>query len=251
MSPKITDPRGILVEGEGTPVYGMPYNPGYYNELIENAGFTKAMDMFEYIAKLETDYPRLRKIEGFAAKRYPGLTIRDFNLDRFEDEMRSICSVYNRAWSNNWAFIPLHSEELTYSSVTSKSLLQPEYTTMIELDGECIGFQMVLPDINPALQAANGNPTAFHTLVSSGLSKESFRAFFIGVLPEYRNTGIDAILLSRVLNDLAPRYGIKQFHVAWVLENNMAWSQEIANIVGESNLSSKRYRLFQSNDKGT
>ena len=44
----INDESGILVEGFDTPPTLLnPHNPRYYVDLVERAGFAKAMDMFQ------------------------------------------------------------------------------------------------------------------------------------------------------------------------------------------------------------
>jgi hypothetical protein len=72
------------------------------------------------------------------------------------------------------------------------------------------------------------------------ISKEkTFRALLIGVLPQYRKTGIEAILIQSGLAT-----GAEQFHIGWVLENNFAWKSEIENITG-GKLGIKKYRIYR------
>jgi hypothetical protein len=102
MSPRMSDPRGVLVEGGGAPVFGMSYNPDYYDALLTGLAFDKAMDLFEFIVPCRDDYPRLEKAASLAQRRFPQLRLRPFDLTRLEQEFRVVADIYNEAWRANW-----------------------------------------------------------------------------------------------------------------------------------------------------
>ena len=55
MNPSTNDECGLLIDGfEASPCLMMPYNPGYYPDLIERAGFKKAMDLYAYLLEEST-----------------------------------------------------------------------------------------------------------------------------------------------------------------------------------------------------
>lgn len=232
MTPKITDTRGFLLKGEGRPLYGMPYTKDYYIDLLQEIDFHKSMNMFEYIIKLDPPYKKLEKISKFVNRKFPKINIRSINLDDLYKEIDSIVKVYNNAWRENWGFIPIDTDEFYAAFKQILPYYKAEFCLMAEEDGECIGFQMIMPDLN--------NDTA----------KKVFRAFFIGVLPEYRNKGIESYLLSECLNRVAFHHNIDFIHVAWVLESNIKWRKEIEKIVGKENVDFKLYSVLEKNIEG-
>ncbi|MGX1984142.1 hypothetical protein EDD69_1293 [Thermolongibacillus altinsuensis] len=229
MTPKISDTRGLLVEGEGRPLFGMPYTKKYYVDLLKNIGFSESMNMFEYIIKLQPPYEKLKTVSKFVKKKIPNLNIRPLDLPNLKEDMKKIIEVYNEAWKENWGFIPLNAKEFYEAFLQIVPYYQPDYCLIAEIEGQLVGFQMIMPDLN------------------NNSDLNVFRAFFIGVIPQYRNCGVEGLLLSEVLNNLAIKYQIDYIHVAWVLESNKKWRKEIEKIAGKSNIRLKKYVILQKN----
>lgn len=227
MTPKITDPRGLLLKGEGKPLFGMPYTKKYYIDILDSLSFTKSMNMYEYIIKLEKPYKKLEKVAKYVTRKYPQVKIKSINLNDLYNEIDRIVTVYNNAWKENWGFIPIVTDDFYEVFKQVLPFYKEDYCKIVEVDGECIGFQMIMPDLNNVTK------------------NNVFRAFFIGVLPEYRNKGIEGLLLSECLNNVAVKYNIDYIHVAWVLENNMKWRKEIEKIVGKGNIDYKLYTVLE------
>jgi GNAT superfamily N-acetyltransferase len=241
MSPRLSDPRGVLIEGDGPPIFGMAYSPNYYDQLLSSVGFGKAIDLFEFIVKNEPEYPRLEKVANLAKRRFPGLRLRPFDLDNMEREFAAMAEIYNQAWRSNWGFMPLDVKEFLHTAGGLKRILGPACAVFVEIDGRPVGFQIVVPNINSAIKAIKSKlwPFGFLRLKSLISKEKTFRALFIGVLPQYRKTGIEAILIQSGLAT-----GAEQFHIGWVLENNFAWKSEIENITGGT-LGIKKYRIYR------
>ncbi|MUL34442.1 GNAT family N-acetyltransferase [Priestia megaterium] len=229
MTPKISDTRGLLIQGEGKPLFGMPYTKNYYPMLLEKIGFSSSMNMYEYIVKLNSPYKKLEKVGSFIKRKLPKIKIRSLDLNDLYNELTQIIKVYNEAWKENWGFIPLKTDDFYEAFLPIMDNFKSDYCLIAEVDGECVGFQMIMPDLN--------NDTDTNV----------FRAFFIGVLPQYRNHGVESLLLAEVLNTLAVKYAIEYMHVAWVLENNIKWRKEIEKIVGKENIKLKKYTILEKN----
>ncbi|MGF1669006.1 MAG: hypothetical protein ACFCU6_01055, partial [Balneolaceae bacterium] len=55
VNPSMMDEIGILVEGfDKYPAIMMPYHKPYYDKIIKNAGYEKAVDLFNYFVSQET-----------------------------------------------------------------------------------------------------------------------------------------------------------------------------------------------------
>jgi hypothetical protein len=245
MSPKIGEPRGILVDGSGRPLYGMPYTPAYYPALLNRVGFHRIKDLFEFIFPVRPPYTRLQRLAELAARRFPELSVRSFDMKRLDDDLAIIAEVYNESFASNWGFLPLHIDELAHLAQDLRGIYRSDYGTILEINNRCVGFQMSIPDLNVVLQRLRGRLFPFGWVrLLRGLPKiEAFRGFFIAILPRYRWQGLDAVLISHMLNISAPRLGISAMHVAYVLEDNYWWRQQIENTM-RSTLRTKRYRLF-------
>ena len=77
------------------PFIMMTQNPDYYPQLIEQAGYAKAKDLYAWLLTPDAKFdPRLVKASERAAKR-SGIEIRDIDLKNFESEIENILTIYN------------------------------------------------------------------------------------------------------------------------------------------------------------
>jgi len=221
------DECGLLVDGFDTPPCVMnPHNPRYYVPLVERAGFAKVMDLLCYEGGAENPVaPPPRLIEGARkmAERHK-ITLRKANLKDFDNEVVRIKEVYNSAWEKNWGFIPMTDAEIDYLAKALKPVVVPELVVFAEIEGKLIGMGVSIPDFNVPLKH---NPSG--RLFPFGLLKilwyrrkiHRIRTLILGVMPEYRRTGADALLFEwtwREGNKLGYYWG----EASWLLENNPA-----------------------------
>ncbi|MEK6609411.1 MAG: N-acetyltransferase, partial [Gemmatimonadota bacterium] len=146
------DECGLLVQGFDTPpTILMPHNPPYYPELVERAGFTKAMDLLAYQGS--GDAPPARLVEGARklAQRYR-ITLRPIDMRKYWEEVALVKKLYNSAWEKNWGFIPFTDAEIDHLAKQLKPVVVPDLVVFAEMKGELIGFAITLPDFNQALK---------------------------------------------------------------------------------------------------
>ncbi len=67
------------------------------------------------------------------------------------------------------------------------------------------------------------------------------RVFALGVLPEFRGTGVDALMYMDIAEN-AMRKGYKWAEMSWILENNMMMNRAIEMLGGEVY---KTYRMYE------
>ena len=118
LNPSTNFECGLLVKGfEYPPYIMMPHNPDYYPSLFEYAGYKKGKDLFAYTADIPAQVPkRMGKLGEYALKRNAnkGIKIRTISLRQFSQELQKVQEVYNSAWEENWAFVPMEAEEMTF-----------------------------------------------------------------------------------------------------------------------------------------
>jgi ribosomal protein S18 acetylase RimI-like enzyme len=235
VSPSMNDQCGMLVRGyDSPPVFLMLYNPPYYNELCLNSGQKVAQELLAwYIDQKMIDIERLRRISQHVMKR-EGLSIRILDMKNFDSEIEKMRDIYNGAWEKNWGFVPMTDKEFDYLAKSLKPIANPHYVYFVEnREGKTIGFSLSLPDINQALKHVNGNPFTPWGLVKYLWYKRNIsmvRTIVMGVLPEYRNKGIDSILNTQIA-DYGGKHGVFASEMSWVLKSNEAMSK-LAQVIG-------------------
>lgn len=250
------DEVGLLVDGfDDPPRILMTYNPRYYAEFIEAAGFRKAQDLLAYRANLDEvngqggPPPKLLRVIE-AMKRRGRFVVRSIEMKDFDREVERVKVLYNRSWARNWGFVPMTDPEIARLGEQLKAILDPDLVAVAEKDGEMVGFGLTLPDLNAPLHKAYPRPGTpewwtmakllWHWKVSRQV--KWIRGFALGVLPEYRGTGVDALMYFHTL-ERATRKGYRAVEMSWLLESNDMVLRSAEMLGG------KRYKTYRVYEK--
>lgn len=222
---------GLLIKNFDKPMVMMPYNPPYYQELVEAAGFEKVMDvhcMYMDRALIEAGdtLARLEKLVKRAARR-SGIAVRHFRARHKKAEFKLFRDIYNAVWMENWGFIPMNDEELEALVADLGMLVEPELAFFAEIAGEPVGFALSIPNFNEALHKAYPRPgvpewftlaqVAWHWKVRKGI--KGVRMPLMGVKKEHRSKGIELAMFLELMKALLPsRYDY--LDSGWILETN-------------------------------
>lgn len=246
-SPSMMDEIGVLVEGfDKYPTLLMPYSKPYYDDLIKSAGYDKEMDLLTYDLNQDmVDLQRLRRAEKVVRHRIPGLEFRNVNLSNLEEEIDIIRDIFNRAWSDNWGFIPLSREEFMALGKDLKLIVDTDIAYVVEKDGEPIGFSISLPDYNQVFKHMDGTlfPTGIFKLLYYRRQIDHVRTALMGIVPEYQGKGLDALFHRRTVEHSREK-GYYSSELGWVLENNTQMKR-VAERLGAHQ--DKRYRMYSKN----
>ncbi len=249
MNPSTNYECGMLVDGfTRPPVLMMTYNPTYYPRLAEAAGYAKVKDLLAYISPVHgTSLARLERLAARTRSRNPGLTTREVNLKDFTGEVLLVREIYNAAWERNWGFIPMSDAEIEWLAKELKPLVLPGLTRFAFVDGEPVGFLLCTPDWNPVLADLDGSPlrhplrTLKHLLTTKAETLEGLRLILLGVKREFRNRGIEGILLGEGLR-VAVDTGYQWCEYSWILEENELTKRLVRLMDGELY---KTYRVYE------
>jgi hypothetical protein len=234
---------GFLIEGFNTPPMLMtPYNPDYYNDLMEKHGMTKSKDLYAYIYDVSEDLPeKVLRVAKIAAKK--GVSIRPLNKKNFGYDMNIFKDVYNSAWEKNWGFIPLTNQELAYLGNGLKTIVVPDLTLIAEKNQEPVAFMGLLPDFNFVLKHMKGklNPISIAKAFYYSKKIKDLRLLLLGIKAAYRNKGVDALLFREGLKGIK-KGGYKRVEFSWILEDNIPVQRLVEMIGGRLY---KKYRIYE------
>ena len=244
----VNDECGLLVQGfEASPTLMMPHNPRYYVQLVERAGFAKAKDLWVYQGGSEEHYvpvpERLARGTELIRQRQ-GITLRSLNLKDFDAEVERIKELYNAAWEKNWGFVPMTDHEIDHLADQFRPVVIPDMVPMAEKDGKLIGFGIALPDLNVVFRRHRSGrlfPMIVDLLWSLKMQRiRRARILLLGVHPDYRGKGIDAMLYHRIWIKSAERQ-IYWGEAGWILEDNPAMNAGLEKMTFKVY---KTYRLY-------
>ena len=244
MSPSVNDECGLLVEGFDTPpTLMMPHNPPYYIGLHDRYGFVKAKDLIAYEGEGDGPPERIVKVAKRVAER-AGVTLRGLNMKRFTQEVDLVKALYNKAWEKNWGFVPLTEAEIDHLAKQLKPIVVPDLVVFAERAGDVIGFGVALPDLNVALKHNPSGRLFPGILKVLWHSRKLHRArvLLLGVIPEFRGRGIDALMYDWIWTHGA-KLGFKWGEGGWILEDNAPMNN------GALALGFKPYKTYRVYDK--
>src|SRR5436190_496093 len=222
MSPSVNDECGLLIANNGTPPsLMMPYNFAYYEQLHERYGFRKAKDLLAFDGGGAQMAPeRFVRLAQRAGERR-GIKLRTLDMKRFDAEVELIKALYNSAWEKNWGFVPLTEAEIDHLAKQLKPIVVPDLVIYAELEGRIVGFGVGLPDFNLALLHNRSGRMFPGILKVLWHARKIHRAriLLLGVIPEFRGRGVDALLYQKVWEN-SVKHGMPSGEAGWILEDN-------------------------------
>ncbi|MFZ0545092.1 MAG: GNAT family N-acetyltransferase [Candidatus Promineifilaceae bacterium] len=251
------DECGLLIEGfDDPPMILMTYNPPYYMDFLETAGFHKAMDLYAWLRDgealaAEGGVPeKLVRVINKVKDRY-GLTVRQLNRSDWDHEVEGVKAVYNDAWLKNWGFVPMTDGEINRLAEGLKPIVDEQIAFMVEKDGKPVGFSLTLPDISQLLHQFHPGPSllssyaaiarVLFTLRFNKTKVNRARVIAFGVKEDYRVRGVDGLMLYETAKRAAPN-GYKWLEASWILETNDKMNQTI-ELFGAHIY--KKYRIYE------
>jgi GNAT superfamily N-acetyltransferase len=238
---------GLLIEGfEEPPMVGMPYNPPYYAALLEAFGLTKAKDVYGWEVRAEQTIPEKIHRVADIVRKSTNVVVRRANFADYAGEIRRAMGVYNASWTRNWGFVPLTEAEFVHAADQLRPVLErfPEGVLLAEIAGRAVGFCLAVLDVNQALRRVPDGrlfPFGFWHLYRGLRRVDQIRVMALGILPEFRHRGIDAVIYLELLSH-GQRLGYRRAEIGWTLEDNRAMNRAI--LMGGRH--HKTYRLYEA-----
>jgi hypothetical protein len=243
----MNDECGVLVEGfEREPMIKQPWHPPYYQRRCEEAGLTKAIDLWMWelvIDDREKILPIIFELSEQAETKH-GIQLHHMRRRDLPKEIKVFGEVYNAAWKRNWGFVPYSESDLKHLAEELQLIFDRNWFMFAQKDGETIGTAITLPDINQVLKKMNGRVLPFgwwHFLRRAKII-DRVRVGFLGVKPEYQHTGTAARFYVEHF-DMAKVTPQKWGEMGWILETNRSMNRGMEAMGGRV---VKRYRVYES-----
>ncbi len=248
---------GLLVEGFQRPVMLMPYNPPYYQRLIEASGFHKVMDVYSFLYEFQDQQvddrirQRMQKVIE-RIKRRNDITIRPIDRKHTRRDFALFKSIYNEAWEANWGFTPMTERELDALIDSLVQFFDPDLACFVEVGDETAGFILGVPDFNQVLHRAYARPgvpeiwTLLRALWHWKLRPKInwMRVPLMGIRQKYRGIGLDILMYDYIRQQIAQGNApYTHMDCGWILETN----QDLIGIMQKGGLEIyKTHRFYEA-----
>ncbi len=219
------DKEGMLTKGfDQISLYITPYNKEYYVNHVKELGFVQDTKWVEYKINFPTEVdPKLDKVAQYVMKKHNYSVIKFKNVDEVIGKVKEGLHIMNEVYSHLYGYVSLTDKQIDQFSVTLKPLINTEYVCAVtNSDGKLIGYGLVAPSIGKAFQKGHGHlfPLTIFRLMHSLKHNDTVDLYSMGVLHEYQNTGVNAIVMNEILKACI-KNGIKYAETGPEMETNV------------------------------
>jgi hypothetical protein len=220
------DREGMLTEGfENMGAFTTLYNYSYYPDHLEKLGYIKDAEWIQREFDVPEDVPE-------KLKQYSRIVKQKYRVSILETKSKKELRVYALGLFHalNKAFVPLYG----FTPISQKQIewYVDQFLPLINMDLVClvvneedkvVAFAVTMPSLSRAMRESKGRmfPFGFFKLLKALKSFELVDLYMIGIIPEYQNKGINAVIFD-YLNSNFIRLGVKKVIANPQLETNKA-----------------------------
>ena len=238
---------GLVVEGFQEPLYGMNYNPPYYQTLFESYGFKPffhqiclGMDPKQALSQ--------KLVERHAVyANDPAFSARYINKAEIEKYAQDFTTVYNAAWAGHGGLKQLRKEQAVQMFRKMKPVMDERIVWFVYHKGKPIAIFINLPDLNQWFKYLDGKFSLFHKLKFLWVKKtkpcKKFTGLVFGVVPEFQGKGIDAYMIMEA-DKVVLQTEYDEYEMQWIGDFNpkmLNVAQGLADVYQSRKLTTYRY----------
>ncbi|MEI6173759.1 MAG: hypothetical protein WCR01_08400 [Bacteroidota bacterium] len=218
------DFEGMLVEGfEEISGLSVIYNFPYYNDHMQNLGFSKAADWIQFEVAVPAEIPdKVERMTRIVLQKYDLHLLKPRKAKDVLPYAPKMFTMYNKAFYELYGFTALTQEQMDLYTRQYFGFIRPEFVSMIlDSSDEVVGFGVTIPSLSLALQKAKGSlfPFGFIHLLRALRKNDVVDMYLIGVHPDYQGKGVLALIYHE-LNKAYLKAGIKLARTHPQLEEN-------------------------------
>lgn len=220
--------EGLLVEGflENS-TFEEQYNYEYYGRLIENAGYQKDVDWVEYELRLPEKRNEMLRRVAERALEINKLHIADNSMSKrkyiakYRDGFFKCLDICYR---HLYGTVDLDKEVQDELISQFMLIVNKKYVIFVcDENEQVVAFGLCFPAIGDAIKGSGGRltPAALIKLLRLVKKPKVVDLGLVAVLPEYQNSGVNAVMINAML-DMLEGSSVEKFETNLNLETNEA-----------------------------
>lgn len=220
------DKEGLLVEGfDKEPSITTLYNFPYYGEHLERLGFRKEVDWIQRRIEVPEKVPeKLAAYDKIIREKYGVSVIVPRKPKDIKRRAEEIFAVLNDSYAVLHEFTRLTDKQVQmyigqYMPFINKDMI----CVVVDKDDRVVGFAITMPSLSDGFRKAGGKlfPFGFFHILKSLRTFHTVECYLIGVIPEYKHKGINALIFNYLQNNYI-KMGFKDVISNPQLESNTA-----------------------------
>lgn len=220
------DKEGLLIDGfDKYPSITTIWNYPYYLDHFSRYGLEKDVDWIQNEFPTPKQVPdKLHKFANVVMERYGLKIYRPKSIKDLKKRGIEIFSVYNEAYSSLYEFTRVSDEQIQCYVNQYLPIVNKDFICLIaDKDDKIVGFAITMPCLSEAMIKAKGRylPFGFWHLLRALKRVRTLELYLIGVLPQYKHKGLNAIIFD-YLHSNAIKYKVEKVVTNPQLEYNTA-----------------------------
>lgn len=222
---------GLLVDGfDDEPIYGMAFNPPYYQKLVEGYGFQNYYNQYYYAMSIHDEPPIKYKERHARFLTKPEYTARHIQLKDIEKHAAEFAAVYNAAWSQHQEGKETQATDMVKVFTKMKPIIDEHIIWFAYYKDQPIAMWINIPDLNQYFKYFNGRFGLIEKLRLLWLKKSGackrFTGIAFGVVPKFQALGIDAFIICEGSEFLKKDGLYERYEMGWTGD----WNPRMLNI---------------------
>lgn len=218
---------GCLSDGFHEPIYNMPYNFAYYNELFEGYGYKNYFNQYTYLRKIVNNGFKDAILEK--ARRVfdnPDYTFETFDPSNPDKMAEDITFIFNAAWARIPG-VPKTSKAHSLALMNQmKPIMDKRLILLAYYKGEPVGFFIMMQDISQITRKFNGKLNLINKLkllyylkFKKSITRIIGKLF--GVVPEHQGKGVEGgLVVAFEQLALKPNFQYTDLELNWIGDFN-------------------------------
>ncbi len=222
---------GLMTEGfDKEPMYGMSFNPKYYEALFNRYGFQNYYNQYYYSMNVDDPLPARFPERHAKFKAKPGYEAKHVKLSEIDKYAGDFATVYNAAWAQHGEAKEITREQVSKLFKTMKPIMDERAVWFAYYKEDPIAMFINIPDLNQYFKHFNGKMGPWQKLQLlwmkyTGYNKRLTGLAF-GVVPKYQALGIDSFMIYECALLLQGKGWYTQYEMGWAGD----WNPKMINI---------------------
>ncbi len=222
---------GLMVEGfEKEPIYGMPFNPAYYEKLFEGYGFKNYYNQYYYALNVDDPLPARFPERHAKFKAKTDYSAKHISIKNLEKHAGEFAVVYNAAWAQHGEAKEITKEQVMKLFNKLKPIMDERLVWFAYYKEDPVAMFINIPDLNQYFKYFNGKfgwleKLRLVLMKKRGTCKKATGLAF-GIVPKFQALGIDSFLIYESVLLIQFKGWYETYEMGWAGD----WNPKMLNI---------------------
>ncbi len=222
---------GLMVEGfDERPIYGMQFNPPYYEKLFEGYGFQNYYNQYYYAMGVDDPVPSRFPERHAKFKAKAEYSARHISIKTLEKHAEEFAKVYNASWAQHEEAKEITKEQVMKLFKKMKPIMDERVIWFAYYKNEPVAMWINIPDLNEYFKHFNGRFGLLEKLWLLWMKKNAWckkiTGVAFGIIPKFQALGIDSFMIYEGALLLQHKGWYKIYEMGWAGD----WNPKMVNI---------------------